>query len=701
MSYNTLKALVNSKVYENTEQRITGGDMNDVLQSAIASLGAHYQMGGLVSPTDQITVRDEPVVFLATTPGTYTYFGGLVVADGEVALLVWSGTAWSKQTPDISTRTEVNQLGQNLIQDAEDVAESMSFSDRSLNIQDNRIDAYAKNLMNYAQDINAAIDDGKWYVNTGYSGKIIRVSPGEIIEIETQVGKLSRIAVLKNYDSFVPGETPDFAAGFADYLQLKAGAKQRIVIPQDGNYLFVINTIAGGDYYPAAIKNIKNTIFDKADDVDELKDFVLGKDFIKNNVFQGYISADGNYYVVNDGSYTFALFRVFPNQKIKITAQSGKFARYTLLAEFNEYYNDIPAQICEGCELEYDIPQNTSSVITMPQDAKYLIVYDNLVNSSYYPTNIELTNPVYLTSDNFDEWMVEKTADCISLFKHIGGNKYIKYPIQYYQSAFVSGAYPSFYDCWDMDIVKLCHLEGGVMIEDYNLFREGLAECAISVPRGDGQTGNVFVGGGNNGHGFENIIEDATYGRDCRILVNKQKIAENAILNLQKLVSFSILQRTQMFQSYSNSDPFARLVREWTIENGALKGIVSVTFLRAINVANMYIGMMCVYRHKDGDTTKPYITNKAITSDNPFYVYDLSNSPSYVPISPYRNKVIEYGEVGLGFAESIEDSNKLESGGMFVSDNGSTYNKIYFSMGSDFATSINQNLHATFKWEIE
>lgn len=114
MSYNTLKALVNSKVYENTEQRITGGDMNDVLQSAIASLGAHYQMGGLVSPTDQITVRDEPVVFIATTPGTYTYFGSQVVADGEVALLVWSGTAWSKKTPDIATRTEVSQLGQDV-----------------------------------------------------------------------------------------------------------------------------------------------------------------------------------------------------------------------------------------------------------------------------------------------------------------------------------------------------------------------------------------------------------------------------------------------------------------------------------------------------------------------------------------------------------------------------------------------------------
>ena len=115
MKYDTLKALVNAKVYENTEQRITGGDMNNVLQSAIASLGAHYQMGGLVSPTDHITVGDEPVVFIATTPGTYTYFGSQVVADGEVALLVWSGTAWSKQTPDISTRTELSQLGQKII----------------------------------------------------------------------------------------------------------------------------------------------------------------------------------------------------------------------------------------------------------------------------------------------------------------------------------------------------------------------------------------------------------------------------------------------------------------------------------------------------------------------------------------------------------------------------------------------------------
>ena len=142
MNYENLKALVNAKVYENTEQEITGEGQNNVLQSAIASLGAHYQMGGLVSPNDKITVGDEPVVFLATTPGTYTYFGGLVVADGEVALLVWSGTAWSKQTPDIATGTEVSQLGQQV----DDIEPCLTENEYYILFESGNIDSSGNNL---------------------------------------------------------------------------------------------------------------------------------------------------------------------------------------------------------------------------------------------------------------------------------------------------------------------------------------------------------------------------------------------------------------------------------------------------------------------------------------------------------------------------------------------------------------------------
>ena len=110
--YSNTKAKINEKITTNSAQAITGNILNDVLQAMVDSLGADYQFGGLVQPGSTFTAGEQPVVFLATTPGTYTNFGGFVVADGEVALLVWSGTAWSKQTPDIATRTEVSQLGQ-------------------------------------------------------------------------------------------------------------------------------------------------------------------------------------------------------------------------------------------------------------------------------------------------------------------------------------------------------------------------------------------------------------------------------------------------------------------------------------------------------------------------------------------------------------------------------------------------------------
>lgn len=115
--YSNTKAKINEKITTNSAQAITGNVLNEVLQTMVDSLGADYQFGGLVQPGSTFTAGEQPVVFLATTPGTYTNFGGIVVADGEVALLVWSGTAWSKQTPDIATRTEVSQLGQKTYHD--------------------------------------------------------------------------------------------------------------------------------------------------------------------------------------------------------------------------------------------------------------------------------------------------------------------------------------------------------------------------------------------------------------------------------------------------------------------------------------------------------------------------------------------------------------------------------------------------------
>ena len=112
--YSTLKAEIIASIKRNGAQAITGDLLQEKLLSMIDSLGEHYQFGGLALPSTEFTPGDEPVVFIAATPGTYTDFGGFVVDDSEVALLVWDGSAWSKQTTDIATRAEVSQLGQNL-----------------------------------------------------------------------------------------------------------------------------------------------------------------------------------------------------------------------------------------------------------------------------------------------------------------------------------------------------------------------------------------------------------------------------------------------------------------------------------------------------------------------------------------------------------------------------------------------------------
>ena len=62
-------------------------------------LEGYQYMGKAVltpTPTDP-GVPTQKVFYQATEPGTYTNFGGIVVADGEVVNLKWDGTAWSKE----------------------------------------------------------------------------------------------------------------------------------------------------------------------------------------------------------------------------------------------------------------------------------------------------------------------------------------------------------------------------------------------------------------------------------------------------------------------------------------------------------------------------------------------------------------------------------------------------------------------------
>ena len=111
--YSSLKATIDANIKANNNQEITGSITNSVLNAMVDSLGAGYQYMGLATPTNPGIAQnpDYKCFYLATTPGTYTNLGGLVVADGEVAILKYD-TSWTKEVTGIATAESVSQLGQ-------------------------------------------------------------------------------------------------------------------------------------------------------------------------------------------------------------------------------------------------------------------------------------------------------------------------------------------------------------------------------------------------------------------------------------------------------------------------------------------------------------------------------------------------------------------------------------------------------------
>lgn len=103
MAYDVLKTTVANALPDNTDNLISAADVRNSLIAVINSLGAEFQFGGEAKPSDPGPgTPDYKVAYLASTPGTYSNFGSITIADGEVAILKWAGS-WSKEPTGIAT----------------------------------------------------------------------------------------------------------------------------------------------------------------------------------------------------------------------------------------------------------------------------------------------------------------------------------------------------------------------------------------------------------------------------------------------------------------------------------------------------------------------------------------------------------------------------------------------------------------------
>ena len=101
-NYQLLKADIDAKVYENRHREITGENLNAVLNAMVTTLGVGYQFMGIATPSTKPGTPDQNVFYIASEIGTYSNFNGVVVPDGELAILTYFGT-WTKDATGIAS----------------------------------------------------------------------------------------------------------------------------------------------------------------------------------------------------------------------------------------------------------------------------------------------------------------------------------------------------------------------------------------------------------------------------------------------------------------------------------------------------------------------------------------------------------------------------------------------------------------------
>ena len=115
-NYNNLKTAIQDVIKANGNQEITGEIMQNALLSMINSLGAGYQFVSVATPETNPGTPDQKVFYIANGKGTYVNFGGLVVDEDEVVLLVYDD-AWKKLLSGIASNSKLTELDREVIYD--------------------------------------------------------------------------------------------------------------------------------------------------------------------------------------------------------------------------------------------------------------------------------------------------------------------------------------------------------------------------------------------------------------------------------------------------------------------------------------------------------------------------------------------------------------------------------------------------------
>lgn len=176
---------------------------------------AGYIYKGVATPSTNPGTPTDRVAYLASEPGTYTNFGGIVIASGLYSLTYAGGTWTGTQMSAGSDCTRDLSLG---------------------------------NSYPYAVD-----NSGKW-TNSAATHYIIRCNSGDVFRITAGTIYCNCRWLTKNTKTQVQGDTAYVSTIEPDPIIINANETADITAPSDAVQLYIMRTYNGNDYTPQSVK---------------------------------------------------------------------------------------------------------------------------------------------------------------------------------------------------------------------------------------------------------------------------------------------------------------------------------------------------------------------------------------------------------------------------------------------------------------
>ena len=295
--YSNLKAYIEEKIYENGTQAITGDILQDVLKVMTDDLGEFYQTGGMASPSTDPGTPDAKVIYFATEAGTYTNFGGITLAAGEVALLIFE-TSWTKVELNVLSSANGGVKTANLADGAVTTEKIAGGAVETAKIANNAVTSgkVADGAIGTAKIADGAIDADKIAANAVESAKIKNgaVTEGKINDGAVTAGKIASNAVTTDKikdDAVTSDKIANYAVGSG---QLASGAVHAgniadgaVTAPKIGG-----GAVTSGKIGSGAVTEEK--IADGAVTTSKIADGAVGSDQLAEGAFSAENLADGS-----------------------------------------------------------------------------------------------------------------------------------------------------------------------------------------------------------------------------------------------------------------------------------------------------------------------------------------------------------------------------------------------------------------------